>query len=94
MKAVEIAGVKAKVAERFVDRARGLIARPKPPKGEGLLILKCNAIHTFFMAYPIDATFLDGENRVVKVVRAIRPWRVIVWGGFKARKVLETPTDD
>ena len=41
------------------------------------------------MSFPIDAYFLDGENRVVKVVRNIRPWRPLVWGGWRAKKVLE-----
>ena len=72
---VEILGVRAEVADTFAKRTRGLIGRPPPGPGEGMLILKCNAIHTFFMRYPIDATFLDRENRVVKVVRGIRPWR-------------------
>ena len=85
-----ICGVKATVAHTFAERARGLIARPRPADGEGMLIEKCNAIHTFFMRYPIDATFLDRENRVVKVVRGIRPWRPFVWGGWRAVKVLET----
>ena len=85
-----ICGVRARVAEGFFARARGLIGRPPPPPGEGLLIPKCNAIHTFFMSYPIDAVFLDGEDRVVKTVRNVRPWRPFVWGGFRARQVLET----
>ena len=88
--AVVVEGVRARVAEGFLARARGLIGRPPPPPGEGLLIPRCNAIHTFFMSYPIDATFLDGEGRVVKKVRDIRPWRPFVWGGFRARQVLET----
>jgi len=87
---VEILGVRAEVADTFAKRTRGLIGRPPLGPGEGLLILKCNAIHTFFMRYPIDATFLDRENRVVKVVRGIRPWRPFVWGGWRAVKVLET----
>ena len=85
-----VCGVRARVAEGFFARARGLIGKPPPPPGEGLLIPKCNAIHTFFMSYPIDATFLDGEGRVVKFVRNIRPWRPFVWGGFRACQVLET----
>lgn len=88
--AVVVEGVRARVAEGFLARARGLIGRPPPPPGEGLLIPHCNAIHTFFMSYPIDATFLDKEGRVVKTVRNIRPWRPFVWGGFRARQVLET----
>ena len=85
-----IGGVRARVAEGFFARARGLIGRPQPPPGEGLLILRCNCIHTFFMRFAIDATFLDSSDRVVKVVRNIRPWRPFVWGGFRARQVLET----
>ena len=85
-----VCGVKADVAETFAERARGLIGRPPPPPGRGLLIPRCNAIHTLFMRYPIDATFLDREGRVVKVVRGIRPGRLFVWGGWRARQVLET----
>jgi uncharacterized membrane protein (UPF0127 family) len=87
---IEIAGVKAKVARTFAERARGLIGRKKPLPGEGLLILRCNAIHTFFMSYPIDAVFRDRNDRTVKVVRGIKPWRIFVFGGWRATKVLET----
>jgi uncharacterized membrane protein (UPF0127 family) len=90
VESVEILGVKAKVARTFAERARGLIGTAKPPPGEGLLILRCNAIHTFFMSYPIDAVFFDRHDRVVKEVRGIKPWRFLVWGGWRAVKVLET----
>lgn len=93
MKQVEILGIKAYLAETFPQRARGLIGRPPPPKGEGMLILKCNAIHTLFMSYPIDATFLDKNDRVVKAVKNIPPWRFMVFGGFNAVKVLETASE-
>ena len=84
-----VCGVRARVARNFFERARGLIGVKELPPGEGLLIPKCNAIHTFFMSFAIDATFLDRDDRVVKVVRNIRPWRPFVWGGFRAVKVLE-----
>lgn len=87
---VEIGGVTAEVARSFLARLKGLIGRQSLPPGRGLLILKCNAIHTFFMRFPIDATFYDREDRVVKTVRDIRPWRLFVWGGWRAVKVLET----
>ena len=90
MDTIEINGVKARVARTLFERIKGLIGAKAPPEGEGLLILRCNSIHTFFMSFPIDATFLDREDRVVKVVRNIRPWRFFVWGGFRAVKVLET----
>lgn len=81
------------VAETFAERARGLIGRPAPAPGRGLLIPRCNAIHTLFMRYPIDATFLDREGRVVKSVRNLRPWRLFVWGGWRAAQVLETASE-
>ena len=85
--------VEVDVAETFAERARGLIGRPAPAPGRGLLIPRCNAIHTLFMRYPIDATFLDREGRVVKSVRNLRPWRLFVWGGWRAAQVLETASE-
>ncbi len=93
MEKVEINGVKAKVARTLFARMKGLIGTKRLPPGEGMLILRCNAIHTFFMSFPIDATFFDREGRIVKVVRNIRPWRLFVWGGFRAVKVLEVASD-
>ena len=90
MRVVETCGVRARVADGFFARAKGLIGSPPPPRGEGLLIPRCNAIHTFFMSYAIDATFLDGDGNVVKTVRNIRPWHPFVWGGWRAHQVLET----
>lgn len=90
MDTVEINGVRARVARTLFERMRGLIGTKSLSPGEGMLILRCNSIHTFFMSFPIDATFLDESDNVVKVVRNIRPWRFFVWGGFRAVKVLET----
>ena len=88
-KDVQVAGIVADCCETFAERARGLIGRPAPAPGRGLLIPRCNAIHTLFMRYPIDAVFLDAENRAVKTVRNIPPGRLLVWGGFAAKSVLE-----
>ena len=90
MKTINIHNIRAEVAASFLARARGLIGHKPLAADEGMLILKCNCIHTFFMSFPIDATFLDKNDRVVRVVRNIRPWRLWVWGGWRARKVLET----
>lgn len=92
MRRETVLGVDAEVAETFFERTRGLIGRDGLAPGKGMLILKCNCIHTCFMRFPIDATFLDRGGRVVRVVRAIRPGRLWVWGGWRAVKVLETAT--
>ena len=90
MRRERILGVDAEVAETFAERARGLIGRCGLAPGKGMLIPRCNCIHTCFMRFPIDATFLDRHGGVVKVVKGIRPWRLFVWGGFRASQVLET----
>ena len=93
MDKIVINGVRAEVAKTFWQRFVGLMGRKCLPLGEGMLIMKCNAIHTCFMRFPIDATFFDRDDNVVKVVRNIRPWRFCVWGGRRAVKVLETATE-
>lgn len=90
MERICINGVDAEIARTFADRAKGLIGRDGLEPGKGLLITRCNCIHTFFMRFAIDAVFLDGEGRVVRVARNVRPWRMFVWGGWRARQVLET----
>lgn len=84
--------MKIEVADNFFKRAKGLIGRDSLPEDVGLLIPKCNAIHTFFMRFPIDATFMDREGNVVRRVRNIKPWRPFIWGGWRAYQVLETAT--
>lgn len=90
MRRETVNGVDAEIAEAFAERAKGLIGRSGLKPGTGMLITKCNCIHTFFMRFAIDATFLDKSGKVVKVVKGIRPWRLWVWGGWRAASVLET----
>ena len=87
---VELLGVKAEVARGFVARSVGLIGRRSLPPGEGLLIPRCNCVHTMFMRFAIDLAFLDSRGEVVRRVENVRPWRLFVWGGWRARAVLET----
>ena len=84
-----VCGVRARVARTFAERMRGLIGTKDLGPGEGMLIVRCGAIHTFFMSFAIDAVFLDRRGRIVRIVRNIPPWRPWVWGGFRAASVLE-----
>jgi uncharacterized protein len=70
-----------------VTRMKGLLGRRALPPGEGLLLRPGGSIHTFFMRFPIDAVFLDREQRVVKVAADVAPWRMAAARG--ARSVLE-----
>lgn len=62
------------MANTFLTRLKGwMLHRPAP--GEALLLDPCNAIHAWFMLVTFDAVFLDHDNRIVRVIDSIRPWR-------------------
>ena len=85
-----VLATQAKEARGFLDRLVGLLGRKELPFGDGLHIVPCNSIHTFFMRIPIDALFLDAGGKVSKAFPALPPWRVtgVYW---KVRSVLELP---
>jgi len=76
------------VADTFWKRSIGLMGKPGLKAGQGLLLSPCGSIHTCFMRFPIDIIFLDACNRVVQIRQTVAPWR-LVWGGWKARSVIE-----
>jgi len=80
---------KAAVANTSAARRQGLLRRESLPRGEGLWIVPCEAVHTFWMKFPIDLLFLNKHKRVVKVRHAVPPWRISVC--LRAHSVLELP---
>ena len=84
-----IAG-RARIARDFKSRSKGLLNRKSLEKGEALLIKPCNSIHMFFMRFPIDVVFLDKKAKVVKVVKALKPWKLA--NCFMGYMALELPT--
>lgn len=56
-------------------RLRGLLGRRALDPDAGLLLRPASSIHTCFMRFAIDAVFLDGADRVVRVAADLRPWR-------------------
>lgn len=79
---------RCRVASSVRDRTVGLLGTPAP--GAPLLIERSPSIHMFFMRYPIDVVFLDGDLRVTKLVAALKPWRVVLWARG-ARDCIELP---
>ena len=65
----------ARYASSFGARLSGLIGKRFSPALDGMVFDRCNAIHTFFMRYPIDVIFADEKYRVLKTVPAFPPWR-------------------
>lgn len=77
------------LADTPLRRMRGLLGRAGLAEDEGILIRPTNAIHMWFMRFAIDAVFLDGENRILRIAADLRPWRMAARRGAKA--VLELP---
>lgn len=78
------------VAESFSSRLIGLMFKEKFENADGLMIDPCRSIHTCFMKYPLDIVFLSKEDKVVKIVRCLQPWRM-TWIYYRAKKTLEMP---
>jgi protein-S-isoprenylcysteine O-methyltransferase Ste14/uncharacterized membrane protein (UPF0127 family) len=77
-------------ANNFIGRCVGLLGTRKADPNKALHLVPSSAIHTFGMAYPIDALFLDGAGRVLRSVRRLPPGRV-VQAVPEAESVLELP---
>ena len=75
------------VVARGLRRLVGLIGRRDWPVGVALEIPRCRSVHTVGMRFALDLVWLDSERSVVRVDRAVRPWRVRSCRG--ARSVLE-----
>jgi uncharacterized membrane protein (UPF0127 family) len=71
------------------SRRRGLLGRSHLDEGAALIIAPCNAIHTFFMRFPIDVLFAAKDGRVVGLRQGLAPWRVAA--SLRARAVVECP---
>jgi uncharacterized membrane protein (UPF0127 family) len=77
------------VADSGATRRTGLLKHERLAPGEGLWIVPCEAVHTFFMKFPIDLVYIDKRRKVRKVRHAVPPWRMS--GCLTAKSVLELP---
>lgn len=74
-----VVGTRVRVADRMAARLRGLLGRPEPAPGEGMLLVPCTGVHTFGLRYAIDVAFLDRAGRVVRARGGLRPGRALPW---------------
>jgi uncharacterized membrane protein (UPF0127 family) len=71
------------------SRRTGLLHHGGLPQGSAMIIAPCNAVHTFFMKFPIDLAFVGRDGLVRKVRQAVRPWRMSA--ALRAYAVIELP---
>jgi uncharacterized protein len=75
------------VADSGPKRSKGLLGRKGLDPGTGLWIVPCEAVHTFWMQFPIDLIYLDRDLRIRKIRSGVPPWRLS--GCLTAHSVLE-----
>jgi uncharacterized protein len=80
---------RAEVAGSGMKRSKGLLGRKGLAPGEGMWIIPCEAVHTFFMQFPIDLIYLDRNHRVKKIKEAVPAWRLSAC--LSAHSILELP---
>jgi uncharacterized protein len=78
------------VADSFFRSLIGLMGRASLEAGQGLWIVPCQSVHTFWMRFSIDVVFLDEERKVIHLVESLRPFHISKHLS-KARSVIELP---
>jgi uncharacterized membrane protein (UPF0127 family) len=74
----------------LLRRFHGLLLKRSLPEGRGIVLVPCSSVHMALMRFAIDVLFVDRENTVVKVVPALRPYRIAL-GGRRAHAAVELP---
>ena len=80
-------GLRVSLATSHRQRGIGLMGLDELPPGRALRIPRCSSVHTFWMRFPIDLVWLDGDGRVLRVDEGVR--RTVSWCRG-ARDVVET----
>jgi uncharacterized membrane protein (UPF0127 family) len=80
---------KVELADTSAKRRTGLLKHDRLEPGEGLWIVPCESVHTFFMKFPIDLVYLDKKRKVKKVRHAVPAWRLSAC--LFAHSVIELP---
>jgi uncharacterized membrane protein (UPF0127 family) len=62
-------------ADTFMSRLVGLLNKKSIGCDEGLLLLRCNSIHCFFMKFTIDAVYLSKDMEVL-YKETVKPWKI------------------
>lgn len=66
----------AQLAARYRERLIGLLGRNSLRAGEGLALVPCSSVHTLMMRFAIDLVFLSRDLCVLRMLPAVRPFRI------------------
>ena len=69
-----VLGEAVELADTSAKRRTGLLKHQRLEPGQGLWIVPCESVHTFFMKFPIDLVYVDKRHKVRKVRHAVPSW--------------------
>jgi uncharacterized membrane protein (UPF0127 family) len=73
----DFAPMRFEFASDLWSRVRGLLNPAICSRGEVLVLIPCNSIHTFGMKEPIDVAFVNRRGCVLKAQRFLPPNRLL-----------------
>ena len=83
-------GNRVALANGWLSRLRGMLGRPAPEPGQGLLLTPCSSVHMYGMRFPLDIAFLDRRGQVVALYPSLKPGSRTRWHR-EASHALELP---
>jgi hypothetical protein len=85
-----VVGETIEVAASATQKVKGLLGRECLEDGQGLLFKGAGSLHTLFMRFPIDVIYTDKHGKVVKLARAVRPFKLVA-APLRCHYALELP---
>jgi hypothetical protein len=85
-----VVGETIEVAASATQKVKGLLGRECLEDGQGLLFKGAGSLHTLFMRFPIDVIYADKYGKVLKIARAVRPFKLVA-APFRCYYALELP---
>jgi uncharacterized membrane protein (UPF0127 family) len=80
---------RADIADTSATRNRGLLKHTGLAEGEGLWIVPCEGVHSFFMKFAIDVVFINKKKVVTKLRSNMVKSRIAF--SFRAHSTIELP---
>jgi uncharacterized protein len=80
---------RAGIADTSATRNKGLLKHTGLEEGEGLWIVPCEGVHSFFMQFAIDVVFLSKKRQVTKLRPNMVKNRIAL--SLRAHSTLELP---
>ena len=88
MRIVELDSARCRIASDFFGRAMGLLGRNCLDPEEFMVLMRCRAVHTIGMRFPIDILFFSKRLVLVRIIEGLPAWRIAYCA--RAFGVLET----